>query len=183
MVICPERVADLHMFQLMPLPLTVSCFSKIQIGVTFLVLAHLGSPGQRAVKRLFVCLLLSIKPSVLWRCWLGSRKGIRPVKNWVVECWLGYVWSKVQTCIWPSWCHCHSLSLASAKSRLVLPFWYRLTRVVLDKGLLNRCVCVCVLLSIAFSALMLFVGRQEGHPAHKTLSGGVLAWLSVWSEM
>jgi len=45
----------------------------------------------------------------------------------------------VQTCIWPSWCHCHSLSLASVKSRLVLPFWYRLTRVVLDKGPLNGC--------------------------------------------
>ena len=51
MVICLERGADLHMFQLMPLPLTVSCFSKIQIGFTFLVLAHLGSPGKRAVKR------------------------------------------------------------------------------------------------------------------------------------
>jgi len=35
----------------MPLPLTVSCFSKIQIDFTFLVPAHLGSPGQRAVKR------------------------------------------------------------------------------------------------------------------------------------
>ena len=46
MVICLERGADLHMFQLMPLPLTVSCFSKIQIGFTFLVLAHLGSPGK-----------------------------------------------------------------------------------------------------------------------------------------
>ena len=44
-----------------------------------------------------------------------------------VLAWLS-VWSKVQTCIWPSWCHCHSLSLASIKSRLVLPFWYRLTR-------------------------------------------------------
>ena len=42
MVICLERGADLHMVQLMPLPLTVSCFSKIQIGFTFLVLAHLG---------------------------------------------------------------------------------------------------------------------------------------------
>jgi len=51
MVICLERGADLHMAQLMPLPLTVSCFSKIQIGSTFLVPAHLGSPGQRAVKR------------------------------------------------------------------------------------------------------------------------------------
>jgi len=50
----------------------------------------------------------------------------------------------VQTCIWPSWCHCHSLSLASVKSRLVLPFWYRITRVVPDKGPLNVCVCVCV---------------------------------------
>jgi len=45
----------------------------------------------------------------------------------------------VHTCIWPSWCHCHSLTLASVKSRLVLPFWYRLTRVVPDKGLLNVC--------------------------------------------
>jgi len=39
--------ADLHMAQLMPLLLTVSCFSKIQIGFTFLVPAHLGSPGQK----------------------------------------------------------------------------------------------------------------------------------------
>ena len=55
MVICLERGADLHMAQLMPLPLTVSCFCKIQIGFTFLVLAHLGSPGKRAVKRVCVC--------------------------------------------------------------------------------------------------------------------------------
>ena len=51
----------------------------------------------------------------------------------------------MQTCIWPSWCHCHSLSLASVKSRLVLPFWYWLTRVVPEKGPLNGCVCVCFL--------------------------------------
>ena len=57
-----------------------------------------------------------------------------------VLAWL-FVWSDVQTCIWPSWCHCHSLSFASVKSRLVLPFWYRLTWVVLDKGPLNGCVC------------------------------------------
>jgi len=53
-VICLERLADLYMVQLMPLPLTVSCFSKIRIGFTFLVPAlpaHLGSPGQMAVKR------------------------------------------------------------------------------------------------------------------------------------
>jgi len=81
-------------------------------------------------------------PSVLWHCWLGGRKGIRPVKNWVVGL---SVWSEIQTCIWPSWCHCHSLSLASVKSRLVLAFWCRLIRVVLDKRPLNGCVFVTIL--------------------------------------
>ena len=85
------------MAQLMPLPLTVSCFSQIQIGFTFLIPAHLGSPG---------------------------------------------------------------------------------------KGPLNGCVWVCVCAdSFAFSALTLLVGRQEGQPACKKLSGGVLAWISVWSEV
>ena len=54
-VICLDLGADLHMAQLMPLPLTVSCFSKIQIGFTFLVPAYSGSPGQRAVKQVCVC--------------------------------------------------------------------------------------------------------------------------------
>ena len=54
MVICLEQGADLHINQLMLLPLTVSCFSKIEIGFTFLVPAHLGSPGKRAVKRVCV---------------------------------------------------------------------------------------------------------------------------------
>ena len=58
MVICLERGADLHMAQLMPLPLTVSCFSKIQFGFTFLVPAYPGSPGQRGVKRVCVCVYL-----------------------------------------------------------------------------------------------------------------------------
>jgi len=55
-VICMERDPDLHVAQLMSLPLTVSCFSKILIGFTFLVLAHLGSPRKRAVKR--VCVII-----------------------------------------------------------------------------------------------------------------------------
>jgi len=50
----------LHMAQLMPLPLTVSCFSKIQIGFTSLVPAHLGSPGKRAVKRMCVCVCVIV---------------------------------------------------------------------------------------------------------------------------
>ena len=101
--------------------------------------------------------------------WAPLTAGILPdEKNWqpfLVEeivilsggvlAWLS-VWSKVQTCIWPSWCHCHSLSLASVKSRLVSPFWYRLTRVVPEKGTLNGCVrtykCFTLLL-LAMSCL------------------------------
>ena len=68
MDICQEQGADLHMAQLMPLllPLTVSCFSKIQTGFTFLVPAHPGSPGQRAVKRVCVCV----------QCQHSKRKGM-----------------------------------------------------------------------------------------------------------
>ena len=65
----------------------------------------------------------------------------------VVLAWLS-LWREVQICIWPSWYHCHSLSLASVKSRLVLHFWYRLTRVMLDKirrAIKRLCVCVCML--------------------------------------
>jgi len=58
MIICLELGADLHMAQLMLLPLTVSCFSKIQIGFTFVVPAHLGSPGKRAIKRVCVCVCI-----------------------------------------------------------------------------------------------------------------------------
>ena len=80
-------------------------------------------------------------PSVLWCCCLGSRKGIWPVKTeGRVLAWLS-VWSKVQTCIWPSWCYCHSLSLASVKSRLVVPFWYQFIRVVPVRGPFMGCVC------------------------------------------
>ena len=61
MVICLEQCADLHMARLIPLPLTVSCFTKIQIGFTFLVPAHPGTPGHRGVKRACVC--VCIRPS------------------------------------------------------------------------------------------------------------------------
>jgi len=64
MVICLERGADLHMAQLMPLPLTVSCFNKIQIGFTFLVPAHPGSPRKRAIKR--VCVFVCLNQRSLW---------------------------------------------------------------------------------------------------------------------
>ena len=123
------------------------------------------------------CVCVPFLPSVLWRCWLGGRKGIRPVKNWVVGCWHSYLsgllsegirpvknwvvgcWhsylsgllSEVQTCICPSWCHCHSLSLASVKSWLFLPFWYRLTRAVPEKRAVKRvCLCVCVCIHLLY---------------------------------
>ena len=60
MVICLERGAYLHIAQLVPLPLTVSCFSEIQIGFTFLVPAAPGSPGQMAIIRVCVCLSISM---------------------------------------------------------------------------------------------------------------------------
>ena len=79
-VICLERVADLHMAQLMPLPLTVSCFSKIQIGFTFLVLAHPDSPGKRAVK------LLCVLPFLCRLTWVGPDKGLLNVCVCVCAC-------------------------------------------------------------------------------------------------
>jgi len=66
MVIFLERGADLHMVQLMSLPLTVSCFSKIQIDFTFLVLAHPGSLGKRAVKRVCVICAEDIANTYSW---------------------------------------------------------------------------------------------------------------------
>jgi len=70
---------------------------------------------------------------------VGRREGHPACKKLSggVLAWLS-VWSEVQTCI----CHCHSLSLASVKSRLVLLFRYRLTWVVPEKGPLNRRVCI-----------------------------------------
>jgi len=76
----------------------------------------------------------------------GRQKGHPACKKWVVGCWRGYV--SGARCrlayVRSSWYHCNTLSLASVKSRLVLPFWYRLTWVVPEKGPLNVCVCVCV---------------------------------------
>jgi len=88
------------------------------------------------------CYAFSAMPSVLWRCF-GSRKGIQPVKTEWWDAGVVICLGEMQTCIWPSWCHCHSLSLASVKSRLFLPFWYRLTWVVPENWPLNGYVCFC----------------------------------------
>ena len=115
-----------------------------------------------------VCLCRSVVVCLQWCCWLGGRKGIRSVKELSggVLAWLS-VWSEVQTCIWPSGCHCHSLSLASVKSRLVFPFWYRLTRVVRDKGLSNVCVRVCnAVIVCAVAAAMICCHSTRGSSLH-----------------
>ena len=89
----------------------------------------------------------SLVPSVLWHCWLGGRKGIRPVKT---ELWgAGVVvclerdadLHMAQLMPLPLTVSCFS------KSTLVLPFWCRLTWVVPEKGLVNGCLCVLFLIS------------------------------------
>ena len=65
------------MAQLMPLPLTVSCFSKIQIGFTFLVPAYPGSPGQRAVKRECVCVCVCLCVCVCGKLLCNGRVSVR----------------------------------------------------------------------------------------------------------
>ena len=75
-------------------------------------------------------------PSLLWRCWLDRRKGIRPVKKRSDEvlAWLS-VWREVQMiCIWFSWCHCHLIISSFSKTQNGLPFWCRLTQVILKKA-------------------------------------------------
>ena len=88
MVICLERGADLHMAQLMPLPLSVSCFSNIQIGFTFLVPAHTGCPGKRVVKRVcvFVCIF--------------SWNSLSNKSEFIVLIFSGYLWFIFMMCIW-----------------------------------------------------------------------------------
>jgi len=70
MVIYLERGADLHMAQLMPLPLTVSCSSTIQIGFTFLVPVHLGSPGKRPLNGVCVWVMLGTNINTLNSCFI-----------------------------------------------------------------------------------------------------------------
>ena len=92
MVICLEQGADLHMAQLMPLPLTFSCFSKIQIGFTFL---YPDSPGKRAVKRVCVCVHY-MKALCMFCCcnfWLSCHQNLcylRIAKLWIFKIYCLY---------------------------------------------------------------------------------------------
>jgi len=93
----------------------------------------------------FVCCIYVYLPSVLWCCWLGGRKGIRPVTNWVVWCWHGYLCgARCRLAYGPADATATHCLLLQWNPDWFLPFLYRLTRVVLEKGPLNGCVCVCV---------------------------------------
>ena len=130
----------------------------------------------------------------LWTCafsaltlLVGRQEGhpaCKKLSGWVLA-WLS-VWSEVQTRIWPSWCHCHSLSLASVKSRLVLPlpFWYWLTQIVLDTGPSNGCVYATLWTqkhsfnghqSITCHCMALLVG-------HLTKNDWLVASLVIWLQ-
>ena len=100
---------------------------------------------------------------------LVGRNGIWCVKklSGSVLAWLS-VWSMVQTCIRPSWCHCHLLPFASVKSRLDLLLWYWLTWVVPANGPLNVCVCVCVCVLCMCVCIQLFCWHVIMSPGHYT---------------
>ena len=97
----------------------------------FRVLLHIIGIAEARVFKFYT----HVDKSVLWRCRLGGRKGIRPVKKLSVGvlAWLS-VWSEVQMiCIWSSWCHYHPIISCSSKIQNGLPFWCWLTQVVLEK--------------------------------------------------
>ena len=96
---------------------------------------------------------------VLWHCWLGIRKSIRPVKKLsdTVLAWLS-VWIVVQIiCIWPSWCHCHPSSLASVKSRMVYLSGAGLPRLSGKKAV--KCMYVCVYCIFFYTPTVFGCGR------------------------
>ena len=251
MVICLEQGADLHTAQLMPLPLIVSCFSKIQIGFTFLLPAHPGSPGQRAVKRACVSMIgraagagdggrrpagggqrpqqadrpggarrHRVAPDAQdgdggpradhGRSARGARQGlqhelparpaaVRPVAVDAERAAHGRRAARLgrRTLHEP---HRH-LPAARRRRLLVQPqrrrphddagrpllrlssFFDAHARSPGRNAPLIRFSISGLYAGWRNSALTLLVGRQEGHPACKKVSDGVLAWLSVWSEV
>jgi len=133
-------------------------------------------------------------PSVLWRCWLGGRKGIQPVKKLSggVLAWL-FVWSELQTRIWRSWWWCAGMVICLervadshmaqlmplpltvscfSKIQIGFTFLYRLTQVVLEKGPLNRCVCNVMSTNTLFKVVgNKWQSRKELHTLSTKLSG------------
>ena len=112
---------------------------------------------------------LSKIPSNALTLLVGRQEEHPACKNWAVGCRRGYL-SGARCRLADSWCHCHSLSLASVKSRSVLPFWYRLTRVIPEKWPLNGCVYVCVSVK-NLPILMIFGKLNPDKIWHENLTG------------
>jgi len=122
---------------------------RILAGVSAFIILHCQGSDDDTDYRPVKCIkwLLLVR---LW-CKYGSikclkcfdavgwrQKGYPACKNWVVKyrilAWLS-IWSEVQViCIWSSWCHCHHIISCSSKIQNSLPYWCRLTQVVLEKG-------------------------------------------------
>jgi len=156
MVICLELGADLHMAQLMLLPLTVSCFSKIQTGFTFLVPAHLGSPGKRAVKRACVCVCACISES--------DQGGFQQRQGWsTANCWS----PSVSIDFAPRHRHAAAATVITANSRRTLVSLHIITMMhttatdtthIYTRRYNSHCTCKPF---SAFSALTLFMGVRK----------------------
>ena len=96
-------------------------------------------------------------PSVFWHCWLGGRKGIRPVKR-VVGCWRGYLSAARCRLVWLSWCYCSKIQIGftvSVLAHLGSPGKRAVKRV---------CVCVCV----CFWRIIMSTNRRLGRIWKKT---------------
>jgi len=111
------------------------CDAKHEAFITFIL--RLTLP----FRAILLAVLLPCFDTVVWR-----QEEHRACTNWVIWCWCGYLSGarcRLQTlCMWSSWCHYHTKtppSLAAFKSRLVSPFWYRLTQVVAERRPLNGC--------------------------------------------
>jgi len=111
----------------------------------------------------YIITVIYILPSVLWQFFTrpDALPATQPSDG--VLAWLS-IWSEVQTCIWPRWCYCHSLSLASVKSRLVLPFWYQLTPGSPRKrAVCVVCVCVCACVRACVKLLYMHISVLHFH--------------------
>ena len=150
--------------------------SKSKVNVILINKSDFLTHNQRYLLWIYAnCILLFFLPSVLWRCWLVDREGIWPVKKWAVGYWRGYLsGARCRLVYGPadSTATTWKLSLASVKSRLVLPFWYRLTQVVLDKGPLNGCVCI-----LFFLCQCVYVGYYYKISWHNFIEFLILTWL------
>jgi len=118
-------------------------------------------------------------PSVLWHCWLGGRKGIRPVKKE----WCGggmVICLERDSDLHMAQLMLLRLTVSSVKYRLVLPFWYRLTWVVVEKGPLNVCVCVCVCLCYITKSMVLRCARNCHALGHRGLTSSF--FIPLWKR-